>query len=72
MVGNVRVRSRGVCGETEFQLEPMSEALVVPPLTWLEIEMSKNATLLVLADRPYEPADYIYDFQEVIKLAKRE
>lgn len=71
IAGGSVVRSRGPVGELEFHLSSTTEALVVPPMNWLDIEMSQNATLLVLADREYESEDYIRDFDEFTTLVSR-
>lgn len=63
VVGTVVVRSQGAGGASEFHLSSATEALIVPPWNWLDLEMSENATLLVLADRPYEPEDYVRDLE---------
>lgn len=70
ILGRVVVRSRGYYGELAFELNLPATALVVPPLNWLDIEIDEGASLLVLADRPYEPEDYIYDFDQVLELAR--
>lgn len=69
MAGTVVVRSKGTGGESEFHLASLTEALIVPPWNWLDIGMSQNATLLVLADRPYEPEDYVHSLDEFSRLA---
>ena len=71
IAGGSVVRSRGLVGELEFHLSSTTEALVVPPMNWLDIEMSQNATLLVLADREYESEDYIRDLDKFTTLVSR-
>lgn len=70
IAGKTVVRSRGIQGEFEFGLESRTTALIVPPMNWLSIDMGPKATLAVLADRPYERDDYIYDLSELLGRSK--
>ena len=37
----------------------------IPPMTWLELrEFSSGAVCVVLASEPYDPEDYVRDFEE--------
>lgn len=41
--------------------------LYLPPLTWaVEREFSADCALLVLASHPYDPADYIHDYDDFL------
>lgn len=71
LAGEVRVRSRGGFGSAEFDLALTTQVLIVPPMNWLEIDMGPDSVLLVLADRPYEPEDYVRDIDEFIHLVSR-
>lgn len=54
----------------EFQLDSPDFALHTPPMTWAtQYKYSADATLLVLASHPYDPADYIRDYDEFLRLA---
>lgn len=58
--------------EQTFTLNNPSKALFLPPGVWEELRnFSSGAVALVLASIPYEPSDYIRDFQEFLKY-KRE
>ncbi len=58
--------------EQTFTLNNPSKALLLPPGVWEELRnFSSGAVALVLATIPYEPTDYIRDFQEFLKY-KRE
>lgn len=58
--------------EQTFILNNPSKALLLPAGVWEELRnFSSGAVALVLASIPYEPTDYIRDFQEFIKY-KRE
>jgi hypothetical protein len=43
----------------EFELDHADKALVLPPLIWSSVTFGKGAVLLVLADQPFDEADYI-------------
>lgn len=56
----------------EFLLDDRQLGLHLPPLTWgVQYRYSKDAVLLVLASHPYEPDDYIRDYDEFVKIALR-
>jgi UDP-2-acetamido-3-amino-2,3-dideoxy-glucuronate N-acetyltransferase len=64
-------------GETrqEFRLTSPGTGLLVPPLVWaMQYRYTRDATLLVLAELPYDPDDYIRDYEEFLGLvaARRE
>lgn len=45
------------------------KGVLLPPLLWHEMhDMDKSTILLVLADREYEPEDYIRDYSEFLKI----
>jgi UDP-2-acetamido-3-amino-2,3-dideoxy-glucuronate N-acetyltransferase len=51
--------------EARYMLNHPGTMLVVPPGHWLDlIEFSPRASLVVLADMPYDESDYIRDFTE--------
>jgi len=53
----------------EVQLDRPSLAVHVPPLVWgIQYRFSPDAVLLVLASEPYDPDDYIRDYDEFIGL----
>ncbi len=56
-------------GEQRFHLCRSYYGLYVPPMTWRKIDnFSTNSVVLVLSDTKYDPADYIEDFDEYLKL----
>jgi UDP-2-acetamido-3-amino-2,3-dideoxy-glucuronate N-acetyltransferase len=53
----------------EVVLDDPSLGLYLPPMTWgLQYRYTADALLLVLASRPYEPEDYIRDYDDFLKL----
>lgn len=49
----------------EFCLNRPTFGVLVPPMVWaVEQQHSPDSVLMVLASHPYEPADYIRDYQE--------
>ncbi len=54
-----------------FVLDDPSIALLLPPMVWgIQHRFSPHAVLLVLASEKYDPADYIRDYDEFLRLAK--
>lgn len=57
----------------EFRLDGPDFGLYTPPMTWAtQYKYSADATLLVLASLPYDPADYIRDYDEFRRLVGQE
>ncbi len=60
-------KSRG-----EVQLSSPTVGLHIPPLIWgIQYRFSRDAVLLVLASEPYDPNDYIRDYDEFLETASR-
>jgi acetyltransferase-like isoleucine patch superfamily enzyme len=56
----------------EFILDRPAAAVYIPPLTWaVQYKYSPDAVLLVLASEPYDPADYIRDYNEFLEAVGR-
>ncbi|MEG1564061.1 MAG: FdtA/QdtA family cupin domain-containing protein [Bacteroides sp.] len=54
-----------------FSLNRSYYGLYVPKGMWRQMEnFSTNSLALILASTPYDKADYIYDYQDFIKLLK--
>lgn len=52
-------------GAHQWHLNSASEGLLVPPMVWRKLsDFSGNAVALVLASTPYDPSDYLRDFEE--------
>ncbi len=55
----------------EFCLNRPTHGVLVPPMVWAREHLhSADSVLLVLASRPYEPADYIRDYSEFLTILK--
>jgi len=53
----------------EFRLTSPTVGLLVPPLTWsMQYGYSSDAVLVVLAELPYDPDDYIRDYEEFVEI----
>jgi UDP-2-acetamido-3-amino-2,3-dideoxy-glucuronate N-acetyltransferase len=53
----------------EFRLTNPTVGLLVPPLTWsMQYGYSPDAVLVVLAELPYDPHDYIRDYEEFVEI----
>lgn len=58
--------------EQVFHLNRSYEGLYIPKLTWRQLRhFSTNAVALILASRPYEEDDYIYDYKEFKQLLRK-
>jgi acetyltransferase-like isoleucine patch superfamily enzyme/dTDP-4-dehydrorhamnose 3,5-epimerase-like enzyme len=56
----------------EIVLDRPDVGLYVPPLVWaVQYQYSSDAVLLVLASDPYEPSDYIRDYDEFLAAIRR-
>jgi hypothetical protein len=56
----------------EIHLDRPDVGLRVPPLIWArQYKYSPDALLLVLASDPYDPADYIRDYDEFLSVIGR-
>ncbi|WP_064745894.1 WxcM-like domain-containing protein [Lysobacter antibioticus] len=57
----------------EVLLDSPDKGIYLPPMTWgIQYKYSSDAVLLVFASHPYEADDYIRDYSEFMKLARRE
>lgn len=53
----------------EFRLSSPDVALYVPPMTWsMQYRYTSDAVLVVLAALPYDPDDYIRDYESFLEL----
>jgi len=58
--------------ERRFSLNRSFHALYVPQMIWRRMEnFSTNSVALVLASTNYDASDYIWDFEEFIKLTAK-
>lgn len=56
-------------GREEFHLDAPTEGVYIPKLAWRELsDFSSDAMCLVVASRPYEPDDYIHDYDQFKQL----
>jgi serine acetyltransferase/dTDP-4-dehydrorhamnose 3,5-epimerase-like enzyme len=56
----------------EIRLANAEVGLHIPPMIWsTQWRYSRDAVLLVLASHPYDPADYIRDYEEFLELLER-
>ena len=53
----------------EFRLTDPTVGLLVPPFVWsMQYRYSSDAVLVVLAELPYDPEDYIRDYEEFLQI----
>ncbi len=56
----------------ELILDDPTVGLYIPPMVWsVQYKYSPDAVLAVLASAPYDPADYIRDYDEYLVLVRR-
>jgi len=54
----------------EFILDRPNKGLYLPPMVWgIQYQYTADAVLLVFASHPYDPSDYIRDYNEFLALA---
>lgn len=54
----------------EFRLATPSVGLVLPPMVWgMQYRFTPDAVLVVFAEFPYDPSDYVRDYEEFLELA---
>jgi hypothetical protein len=58
--------------KTTLRLDRPDRALLLPPMLWHEMsDFSPDCVLLVVADLPFEEADYIRSYADFLNLAAR-
>ena len=61
-----------VTPEATFHLARGYYGLYVPPMTWRAMQnFSTNSVAMVLSSTTYDPADYIEDYEEYLRLKQR-
>ena len=66
--GTFEIKSSDAFKSQYFKLTNPTEALIVPPLNWIEIyNFSSEAIILVTADDVYDEKEYIRDFSQLNK-----
>ena len=51
------------------RLDAPDHALYIPPMIWAtQYKYSSDGVLIVLASQPYDPSDYIRDYDEFLSL----
>ena len=54
-----------------LRLDDPTVGLMLPPMVWHEMsDFSEDCVLMVLADAPYDEADYIRDYDRFLELAR--
>lgn len=55
--------------EKVFHLNRSYEGLYIPEMTWRQLRyFSTNSVALILASLPYDEIDYVYDYNEFLRL----
>ena len=67
VAGSVHVIADDGGRRREFVLDDAGRALHIPPMTWAtQYRYSSDAVLMVLASHPYDPDDYIRDYDDFL------
>ena len=62
------VIDNGSKGEQVFHMNRSYQGLYIPEMIWRQLRhFSTNSVALILASRPYDENDYIYDYKEFHK-----
>ncbi|WP_170266909.1 sugar 3,4-ketoisomerase [Brevifollis gellanilyticus] len=70
--GQCHVRVDDGTAQEDIHLDRPTLGVLVPPLVWAEEDRhSPDSALLVLASQPYEPDDYIRDYDEFLTMIRR-
>ena len=57
---------------SDVRLDHPAKGLIIGPMVWREMmDFSPDCVLLVLADAPYDEADYIRDYDRFVALARK-
>lgn len=70
--GQCRVRvADGMGSEAVYELNQPNMGLYLPTMTWKEMyDFSSDSVLLCIASEPYDPEEYIRDYDEFVKIVK--
>jgi dTDP-4-dehydrorhamnose 3,5-epimerase-like enzyme len=67
--GNCAVVADDGLSRQEFELDRPDAGLYIPPMVWgIQYKYSHDAVLLVFASHPYDPDDYIRNYDQFLKL----
>lgn len=67
--GSCRVVADDGASREQFALDSPTKGLYLPPMTWAtQYKYSSDGMLLVFASDYYDPADYIRDYEEFVRL----
>ncbi len=70
--GSCRVIADDGRHREEFLLDSPARGVYLPPKTWgVQYDYSADAALLVFASHAYDPGDYVRDYDEFLRLARR-
>lgn len=69
--GSCRVIADDGTRREEFLLDDLSRGVYLPPKTWgVQYDYSVDAALLIFASHPYDPNDYIRDYEQFLRLVR--
>ena len=72
MHGSIKIDVKTPYEQQIISLDSPTKGLYIGPMIWREMfDFSPGAMLLVLASEYYDPADYIRDYSEYVRLAER-
>jgi len=69
MSGEVSCIADDGTNRQEFRLSGPEAGLYLPPMVWgMQYRYTSDAVLVVMAEHPYDPDDYVRDYEEFLKL----
>lgn len=69
--GHIHVQTESIKGEVrDFHLMSPQQGLYVPRLHWRTLKFSHNAVLMSLASLPYDPEEYIREYEDFAALKR--
>lgn len=69
--GRVHIVADDGCNQADFLLDAPGLGIHIPPMVWsVQYRFSSDAVLLALCSAPYDPADYIRDYAEFLRLVR--
>ncbi|MBC3434989.1 WxcM-like domain-containing protein [Pseudomonas sp. BW16M2] len=71
--GSVRVIADDGAVREDFLLDTPNKGIYIPPMTWsTQYQFSSDAVLMVFASNHYDPKDDIRNYDEFVRLSKRD
>ncbi len=71
IAGSFRVEVSDAGNSERYELADARRGLLIPPLVWTHLDnFSTNAVCLVLADTPFDSAEYVREWDEFVEMRR--